>query len=182
MRQFPAPPSANVVAEPATPWSPWPVSEPVSDGSGGEHGPRLLVPYSGSATADAALEMAADWTRAFAAEVWVLYVRTWDPMPGGGRCYIESPSEAWCVAQKAVAYLRRRGVAASGIVRDAYWTHVADVIVAQAERLDARYIVVGTRARRALTAALLGSTSLEVARRATRPVLMVNLPRRRRRR
>jgi nucleotide-binding universal stress UspA family protein len=40
--------------------------------------------------------------------------------------------------------------------------------------------VVGTRARRALTATLMGSTSLEVARRATRPVLMVNLPRRRR--
>lgn len=179
MRQVPAPPTANVVGEPATPWTAYPVGE-LLDGSGGEHGPRLLVPYSGSATADAGLEMAAEWTRTFGVEVWVLYVRAWDPMPGGGRFFIESPSEARCVVQKAVVWLRRRGVAASGIVRDAYRPHVADVIVAQAERLDARYIVVGTRARRALTAALMGSTSFEVARRATRPVLMVNIPRKRR--
>ena len=36
-----------------------------------------------------------------------------------GRIYIELPLEARCVTQKAVTYLRRRGVAASGIVRDA---------------------------------------------------------------
>ena len=76
-----------------------------------------ITAYSGSVTAVAGLEMAADWTRALGAEVWVLYVRVWDPMPAGGRIYIELPFEAKCVTQKAVTYLRRRGVAASGIVR-----------------------------------------------------------------
>jgi len=172
-------PPGNIPADAVIERGAW-LATGLQRGGSGDHELRLLVPYSGSVTADAGLEMAADWTRALGAEVWVLYVRVWDPMPGGGRIYIELPLEARCVAQKAVTYLRRGGVAASGIVRDAYRPHVADAIVAQAETLDVAYIVVGTRARRALTATLMGSTSLEVARRATRPVLMVNLPRRRR--
>jgi len=136
--------------------------------------PRLLAPYSGSSTADAGLDLAADLVIALSAEVWVLYVRTWDPLPGGGRVFFfETPGEARRMAQAAVSHVRRRGASASAVVRDAYRAHIPDVILAESETLNASYIVLGTRVRRALTSALLGSTSLAVARRSSRPVLLI---------
>jgi nucleotide-binding universal stress UspA family protein len=135
--------------------------------------PRLLAPYSGSSTAGAGLDLAANLGVALSAEVWVLYVRTWDPLPGGGRVFFETAGEAGRTAQAAVSHLRRRGASASAVVRDAYRAHISDVILAESETLNASYIVLGTRVRRALTSALLGSTSLVVARRSSRPVLLI---------
>lgn len=133
---------------------------------------RLLFPYSGSPTADAALDVAADWAHALCADAWVLYVRTWDTSRGG-HFYIETRAEASALAQVAVSRLRLRGVTASRVVRDADRARLADAILVEAEALDARLIVLGTRARGVLGAALVGSTSMAVARRASRPVILV---------
>ena len=139
------------------------------------HGSRrrcVLVPYSGSRTADGALEVAASWAGALNADAWVLYVRPWDTSRGG-HFYLETRAEARVRAQAGVRRLRGYGATASAVVRDADRAKVAQTIVAEAEALDACFIVLGTSARRALGAALVGSTSLAVARRATRPVILV---------
>lgn len=132
----------------------------------------VLFPYSGSRTADAALDVAAGWAHALFADVWVLYVRPWDTARGG-HYYVETRPEAGAVAQAAVRLLRLRGVPASGLVRDAARDRVARVILAQADAVDARLIVLGTRSRGVLGRTLLGSTSASVARRATRPLILV---------
>ena len=107
---------------------------------------RLLLPYSGSRTADAALDVAIDWARALSADVWVLYVRSWDTCRGG-HYFVETPREAHAVAQVAMRLLRRHGVSASEFVRDADREHVARVIVTEADALGARLIVLGSRCR-----------------------------------
>ncbi len=132
----------------------------------------LLFPYNGSPTADAALDVAADWAHALCADAWVLYVRPWDTSRGG-HYYIETRAEASALAQVAVSRLRLRGIAASRVVRDADRARLANAILAEAAALDVRLIVLGARARGALGAALVGSTSTTVARRATRPVILV---------
>ena len=132
----------------------------------------LLFPYSGSRTADAALDVAAEWAHALFADVWVLYVRTWDTYRGG-HYYVETRPEAHAVAQAAMRLLRLRGVPASGVVRDADRERVAGAILAEADAVDARLIVLGTRSRGVLGRTLLGSTSAAVARRATRPMILV---------
>ena len=156
-------------------WTGWPSATPERD-SGGSDRKRILIPYNGTATADGALVVAAELCQLLAAEAWVLYVRPWDPVRGG-RIFIESRSEARAVAQAGVGKLHARGGAASAVVRDASRQGIAHTIVTEAEALGASSIVMGTPARRALSAALLGSTSLAVARRSQRPVILVKAPR-----
>jgi nucleotide-binding universal stress UspA family protein len=158
------------------PWTGWPSTTPDQDGAAPDRR-RVLVPYCGTRTAEAALETAADWCHALAAEAWVLYVRPWDPVRGG-RNFLETPAEARAVAQVAVGRLRGRGVSASGVVRDASRGRISDTIVAEAEALGACSIVMGTPVRRVLSEVLLGSTSLAVARRSPRPVILVKAPKR----
>ena len=132
----------------------------------------LLFPYSGTPTADVALEAAADWAQTLFADVWVLYVRPWDTCRGG-HYFVETRLEARAVAQAAVRRLRLRGVPASGVLRDADREQVAGAILAEADAVDARLIVLGTRSRGVVGRALLGSTSAAVARRAARPLILV---------
>jgi nucleotide-binding universal stress UspA family protein len=96
-------------------------------------------------------------------------------MPGG-RLFIETPAEAHVLTRTALRHLQRRGISAHGIVREARREHIADLILTEAQLLGVDWIVLGTHARRALGVALLGSTSLTVARRATRPVILVKYP------
>jgi nucleotide-binding universal stress UspA family protein len=133
---------------------------------------RILFPYSGSPTDEAALDVAAEWAVALRASAWVLYVRPWDTSRGG-HYFVETRAEARAVTTEAVVRLRARGVSASGVVRSADRGRIAHAILAEADALDVRMIVLGTRARGVLGAALLGSTSRTVARRAARPVVLV---------
>jgi nucleotide-binding universal stress UspA family protein len=156
------------------PWTirPTPGPEP----AGGDPGrTKVLVPYSASTAADAALGVAADLSKALPAEVWVLYVRAWDPVRGG-RIFLETEGEAHAVAAAAVQRLRRLGVSAKARVREASRGRIADAIIAEGEDLGAHSIVLGTHARGPFATAFRGSTSLSVARRATRPVLLVKVP------
>jgi len=153
--------------------SSWPLGTP---GGGGSGRAAVLLPYNGSAVADAALEAAADLGRPTAV-IWVLYVRPWDVARAGFRFCLETTEEAWRCAHEAVAELRRRGILASGVVRDARRERVGQVIAGEAERLDVGCIVLGTHAHGAWVSALLGSVSRRVARRTIRPVLLVRAPR-----
>jgi nucleotide-binding universal stress UspA family protein len=141
-------------------------------GGTGSSAPRILFPYNGSPTAQAALDVAAEWAHALHAEAWALYVRPCD-VSRGGHYYLETRAEARALATEAAARLRGRGVSASGIVRDADRGRIAHAILAQADALDVRVIVLGTRARGNLRAALLGSPSRSVARRSTRSIVLV---------
>ena len=133
---------------------------------------QVLVPYNGSKTARAALDEAAECAIALGASAWVLYVRPWDTSRGG-HYFVETPAEARAVAAEAVWRLRARGVSASSVMRSADRLRVPHAILAEADTLDVRMIVLGTRTRSAVSTALLGSTSGSVARRATRPVVLV---------
>ena len=88
------------------------------------------------------------------------------------------PRPKRAVTQVAVGRLRAAGVSASGVVRNASRGRISDTIVAEAEALGACAIVMGTPVRRVLSEVLLGSTSLAVARRSPRPVILVKAPRR----
>ena len=162
------------------PWTGWPLITSRGDGSGSGRR-RILVPYNGTRTADRALQVAADWCELLAAEAWVLYVRPWDPVRGG-RIFIETPADALAVAREGVSKLRELGVSTSAVVRDASRRGIAGTIVAEAEALGVSSIVMGTHARRTLGAALLGSTSMAVARRSHRAVILVKVPKQARRR
>lgn len=149
---------------------------PGPDTSGGDPGrTRVLAPYSATRASEAALDVAAELGRALPAEVWVLYVRAWDPVRGG-RIFIETRGEAHAVASVAVQRLRRLGVTAKARVRDSSRARIAQAILAESEAVGAHSIVLGTHARGPLSAVLQGSTSLTVARHSTRPVLLVKVP------
>lgn len=149
--------------------SPWPRE---AAGGGGSDPTRMLVPYNGTPIADTALDVAAELGRP-AALIWVLYVRKWDVARAGVRVCLETPDDARQCAHKAVAELRRRGIPASGVVRNALREKVGQVIAAEAERLDVGCIVLGTHAHGPWVSTLLGSVSRKVARKATRPVVLV---------
>lgn len=165
----------------------WPVDDPWtglpdahdSAGGGGSDPARILVPYNGTSTAQVALEVAATLSLGRSSMVWVLYVRSLDVGRAGRFCF-ESADEARWRVQTGVAELRRLGVSTSAVVRDARREWVPHTIVAEAERRNAGCIVMGTRARRAFSTALLGSTSLGVARRSTIPTILVKGPKIRR--
>ena len=157
------------------PWADWASPSPGSEGDGGDLS-RILVPYNGTAVARQALEVATTIALSRTTVVWVLHVRAWDIGTGGIRFCLETKDEAHHCAQTAVTHLRRRGIAASALVRDARREKVPHAIAAEAARLEVGCIVLGTPARRALSSALVGSTSLTVARRATRPIILVKAP------
>jgi nucleotide-binding universal stress UspA family protein len=137
---------------------------------------RFLVPYNDSAISRRALDVAAELGRSRSAIAWILYVRPWDVARAGFRFCLETSDEARRCAHTAVAELRRRGVPASGVVRDARRERVGQVIAAEAERLDVGCIVLGTHAHGAWLSALLGSVTRKVAKRSTRPVILVRAP------
>jgi nucleotide-binding universal stress UspA family protein len=165
----------------------WPVDDPWTGlpdpphptEGGGSDPTRILVPYNGTSTAQVALDVASTLSLGRSTMVWVLYIRSLDVGRAGRFCF-ESEDEAQWRVQTGVAELRRRGVSTSAVVRDARRERVPHTIVAEAERRNAGCIVMGTRARRAFSTALLGSTSLAVARRSTIPTILVKAPKPRR--
>lgn len=74
---------------------------------------------------------------------------------------------------EAVAQASRDGVAAQAVLLDSPGRTAADGIVAEAAKLGADLIVLGTHGRRGLSRALLGSDAEQVVRSAAVPVLLV---------
>jgi|GEM_PF-2308472 len=144
----------------------------------GQRAYRILLPYTDSEPAQRALEAAVEWSSLFTAEVWVLHVREWDNYGRGGPSFLETREEAIAVIGHAVERLRGHGLQASGVLQDAPRGRVSSEIVLQACALRADAIVLGSRRRPLISAALFGSVSLGLRRRANCPVVLVHTPRR----
>ena len=104
---------------------------------------------------------------------WILYVRHWDVARRPNRFCFETADQARQGVHSAVAELRRRGVPASGVIRDAAREKGGHAIVGEADRLDVGCIVMGTHAHGMFVSGLTGSVPRQVGRTATRPIILV---------
>lgn len=150
---------------------------PIDGPSGGAGTPphtRLLFAYAGSEPEQRAFETITSLSCGFGDEVRVLHVREYD-ICRGGRFFLETPAQARAITLDAVARLRRSGIAASGVVRNADRSDVVRVILDEANEIAACAILLGGRPRGMLLEALLGSVSRRIARRARCPVVLVNV-------
>jgi len=82
------------------------------------------------------------------------------------------------VLAKAEALARDRGVEAKALLVETKGASIADTILAQAKKLRADVIVLGTHGRRGLRRAVMGSDAEAVLRDARVPVLLVRAPER----
>jgi nucleotide-binding universal stress UspA family protein len=147
---------------------------------------RILVATDGSSTASkglrTAIELAAD-QQAVLHIVHVIDDMTVMPTFEGGYIapdYVDSVVQALResgqkVLAGAEAQARARGVVAKSVMADARGRSVADTLLAQAKRLRADLIVLGTHGRRGLRRVLLGSDAETIVREARVPVLLVRL-------
>lgn len=147
-----------------------PTGEP--RGGGGANRARVLLPYSGSATADRALEAMIRLAPVLSCEVRVLHVRGFDTCQAG-RFFVRTHAEAVALTREAIARLRRRGVRAVGVMRKAPRADVHRAVLAEADEWQASMILLGARRRRTLVDLLRHSVVRQVLRRATCPVLVV---------
>ncbi|HXM54470.1 MAG TPA: universal stress protein [Candidatus Dormibacteraeota bacterium] len=122
---------------------------------------RILLAVDRNVQRDQAVEAACGLARQHGAEVVVQYV---DPV-------FESVTSARRFVRDILRQLRTEGVPA----RTAGLAGVGDVsaqIAAEAERVDADVIVIGSRRRGDLAALVLGSVARDLVRRTARPVLL----------
>jgi nucleotide-binding universal stress UspA family protein len=124
---------------------------------------RILLAVDRNDQCEHAVKAAHELALQHRAAVVVQYV---DPV-------FESVSSAQRFVRGIVGRLRSDGVVAwsAGL---AGVGHVASQIAAEAERVDADVVVVGSRRRRELAALVLGSVTRELVRRTTRPVLLAD--------
>ena len=134
---------------------------------------RILLPYSGSESADCALEAAIQLFSGVPSEVRVVHLRDW--IPGhGGRFFLRTKEDANAIVTDATIRLRCMGFDVTSAVRESYSKAVPQRILAEAAECNAAVIVLATRRRRALGALLLGSVSFKVMSKALCPVVLVH--------
>lgn len=139
---------------------------------GDPKGIRILLPYSGSEAADRAVAAMLGLAQSLRAEVRVLHVREYDTCRGA-RFFLETKGEGAALVHAAVSRLRRRGVAATGIVRDARRGCAADAVVDEAARSNASMVLVGAHRRRWPADFVRPNVVRRVLRRAPCAVLVV---------
>lgn len=120
---------------------------PLAPGGGGPGGLRVILPYSGSGAAERAVAAMIQLAPSLRAEVRVLHVREFETCRGA-RFFLTTQGEALRLVDGAVSQLRRRGVAATGVVRPARWGDAAGAIVDEARRAGASLILLGAHRRR----------------------------------
>jgi nucleotide-binding universal stress UspA family protein len=145
-----------------------------------------LVGYDGSPAAKRALQQAVDLlgpVPVLVVVIWeaglpfdLLTVPTVDPAPIDVRAALELDQQRYDRAQRwaeqAAADARELGRTADGLVVADEMTP-ADTLIRLAAERDAAVIVVGRHGHRAVTEALVGSTTRELIMRAPCPVLVV---------
>lgn len=141
----------------------------------------LLVPLDGSATAQLALDEALVLARLSGATVQLLHiVDAMEHITG-----FEPPSvhigdirprflqAGQQILEQAAALLQAQGVAVHTTLLESRGERVSELIAAQATRLGADLIVLGTHGRRGVDRLLIGSDAEQLARIAPVPVLLV---------
>ncbi|HVR49342.1 MAG TPA: universal stress protein [Pseudorhodoferax sp.] len=141
----------------------------------------LLVPLDGSATAQLALDEALVLARLSGASVQLLHiVDAMEHITG-----FEPPAvhiadirprflkAGQQILDQAAALLAAQGVAVRTTLLESRGERVSELIAAQATRLGADLIVLGTHGRRGVDRLLIGSDAEQLARIAPVPVLLV---------
>ena len=124
----------------------------------------------------AAAEMTRELARDSGDHVIVLHVHEFS-VGRYGRIRVDcGDGEGEAAVEKVVSDLRAAGVSAEGEIGEASLGHVASVILAEAQRHDARLVVLGSSSRTDLPRMLLGSVAARLLHMATRPVLIVPRP------
>lgn len=143
---------------------------------------KILVPVDGSNTSEAGLKTAMGMAREGGGTLFLLHVvdehvllQTADYM--GGSYYEEtigSLKEAGRkILARACAKVEKAGIPYKGISVETVEGSVAALILAQARKVRADVIVMGTHGRRGLSRMVMGSDAEGVVREATVPVLLV---------
>jgi len=124
----------------------------------------------------AAAEMTRELARDSGDHVIVLHVHEFS-VGRYGRIRVDcGDGEGEGVVEEVVSDLRAAGVSAEGEIGEANMGHVASVILAEAQRHDARLVVLGSSSRTDLPRMPLGSVAARLLHMATRPVLIVPRP------
>jgi nucleotide-binding universal stress UspA family protein len=146
----------------------------------------ILIAYDGSADARAAIDRAGELLSGQPAAiltVWEQFIdvvsRTGAGMPVGSvdyekldRAYEDQTRER---AEEGAERARQAGLRARAVIRSRE-TSIAAAILAEADDIEARAIVLGTRGLTGVKSLLLGSVSHAVVQHATRPVIVVPSP------
>jgi nucleotide-binding universal stress UspA family protein len=133
---------------------------------------RIVLAYSGTPRAEAIVGEMIRLSAMIVAEVRVLHVREFG-WCRGLRIFRHTQEESMQLTHEAVARLRRCGVAATGVVCQAYRGDVAWAIVREAQQEKASVVLLGARRRNPITACVAVNVVRQVLRRATMPVLVV---------
>jgi len=137
---------------------------------------KLIVAVDSSEASDRAVTAARDLVKATGGSLHLVHVIEHVGVPSGrfaGGYDTEEHGDAEEFLAKELAHVREAGVEATASLVRARAGHAAQAIVETAEAEDADAIVMGSRGRGGLSAALLGSTSFKVLHLSDRPVLVV---------
>lgn len=139
---------------------------------------KLLAALDLSTTTPAVLREARAWARRLSAELFLLHVAEPDPDFVGYGAGPESVRLA--VAHKfqrshvqieaAAVELRKDGVDTTALLVQG---QTAEMILLEADKLSVDAILMGARSHGAIHDLIVGSTSKEVLRKSTRPVLLI---------
>ena len=142
---------------------------------------RILVPVDGSATALQGLDKAVELARALSARLFLLHVSETAPITVAADGVVFSPqlvddlhNAGRDILAEAAARVKAQGVDCETSQSDAMGPGVPAAIVAEANRVNADLIVIGTHGRTGLRRALLGSAAETIERETTIPVLLVH--------
>ena len=136
---------------------------------------HILVPVDGSDHALDAARMAARLASVLGARLMLLTVYHGPSAALGEPIYSKALGEVLDEAKRTVERAKQVVLDARGPEPETEWLdgHAADTIISTAQAGGYDLVVMGTRGRGRLEAALLGSVSSTVAARAGRPVLIV---------
>jgi nucleotide-binding universal stress UspA family protein len=145
---------------------------------------RILVAVDGSPASNAGLRSALDLATDQNAALLAVHIIDDGKLPINfeGPVYPPAFVDAYYVAaekngrkvlDRAAAIAQRRGVKVTPVILRSRGSTVAEAVAAQARKLDADVIVLGTHGHRGLKRLLMGSDAEEVVRQAPVPVLLV---------